>query len=150
MSKSLKNIFSLEGKTFVIIGGAGKMGLSFSETLIENNSNVIVADLDNTIDRLNLKSKDNLHYINCDVCDIDSIKSLFNNCKKLYGKIDGLVYNVMAKPKNYYKEFINYDFDTWNQVINANLSGAFFSVQEASRILNHNPGRTFRFQAFVE
>ena len=44
-------------------------------------------------------------------------------------KIDVLIYNVYSKPKNYYKPYEDYEYETWNNSVNSNLNGAFLISQ---------------------
>ena len=39
-----KNVFSLEGRTALIVGGGG-LGLPIAQALMENGADIIVADL---------------------------------------------------------------------------------------------------------
>jgi len=136
-------IFDLEGKTVVIIGGAGKMGLNFANTLLNANCRVIISDVKNykisdIQKKLGITSNENLSYMSCDVNDVNQIECMFKKIKDLIGTIDGLIYNVMSKPKGYYKSFEDYDIDTWDNVIRGNLTGAFFSSREASKYMKKN------------
>ena len=42
---NILDIFNLEGKVVVIIGGAGKMGLNFAKTLLCVKCRVIISDV---------------------------------------------------------------------------------------------------------
>ena len=44
----LNNLFSLKGKNIVILGGAGKIGISFAETLYNAGAKVILGDINKT------------------------------------------------------------------------------------------------------
>ena len=46
MSKSLKQLLSLQGKTAVVTGGAGYLGTAISETLAELGANLVLASRD--------------------------------------------------------------------------------------------------------
>ena len=41
---NFKNVFSLEGKTALVVGGGG-LGLPIAQALMENGADIIVADL---------------------------------------------------------------------------------------------------------
>ena len=46
MSKTLKEMQSLKGKTAVVTGGAGYLGTAISETLAEFGANLVLASRD--------------------------------------------------------------------------------------------------------
>ena len=48
-SRSVKDLFSLNKKNSLIIGGAGYLGKAMSSTLLELGSNVIIASRNKTI-----------------------------------------------------------------------------------------------------
>ena len=44
--KIIKKLFSLKNRNIIVVGGAGQIGFSFIEILIDSGANVILADLD--------------------------------------------------------------------------------------------------------
>ena len=127
--KNNKNIFSLNNKTIVIFGGTGNMGLNFSSILAKSGAKVYLLDLKK-------KKIDNIQitFYKCDVTKINSVKRALNKIIKKEKNIDTLIYNVYAKPKEYYEKFQSYKLKTWEKVLQVNLTGAFLATQE---IINH-------------
>ncbi len=121
---SPNEIFSMQNKTTVIFGGTGKLGLNFSSVLSNAGGKIYLLDKN--------KIKDlpkNVFFIKCDVSSKKKIYQSLNQVIKKEKKIDVMIYNVYAKPKNYYKEFSSYEVDTWEKVVKANLTGAFLASQ---------------------
>ena len=118
----LIKLFSLKNKNIIIIGGTGKMGISFSKILSEAGARVFLLDIN-----LNKKLIKNpkIIFTKCDVTNESQTKIIIDKIIKKYKKINVMIYNVYSKPKNYYKKFENYDFNTWKKVLDTNLSGAF-------------------------
>jgi len=128
-----KSIFSLENKVILILGGAGKLGRSFSKSLVTAGAKVYLLDLN----FFKSKSK-NIISIKCDVSSKTSVTECFEKIIKKEKKIHTVIYNVYAKPLNYYKSFENYDFNTWQDALCVNLSGAFLVCQESIRHFKKN------------
>ena len=125
-----KNLFSLKNKKIIIFGGNGKLGQNFLKTFLSYNAKkIIVADIKNN--KKKIKKVDN--YI-CDVSNENNVNDFFKTIIKKEKKIDTLIYNIYAKPINYYKLDLEYDFETWRKVIDVNLNGAYFVSQ---KIINH-------------
>jgi NAD(P)-dependent dehydrogenase (short-subunit alcohol dehydrogenase family) len=125
-----KDIFDLSKRIIVIIGGCGKMGQNFAKVLSLSGAVVILADLN----PLKEKIAENVHYIHCNASSQESIVQLMAEVIDKFSRIDVLIYNVMAKPKDYYKPFEKYPIEAWNDVMNGNLSGAFVATQEVTKI----------------
>ena len=124
-----KNFFSLKNKNIIIFGGAGKLGQSFSLSLLSAGAKVFILD-QNFPKKLNKKIK----YIKCDVTSKSSVSECFKLILKKVKKIDTIIYNVYSKPVNYYKSFEDYDFKTWQEALTTNLSGAFLVCQ---KVIDH-------------
>jgi len=119
----LYNLFSLKEKNIVILGGTGRIGTSFAETLYNAGANVILGDVN--------KTKNNFSQFEyCDVTDEKSINDFFYKLFKNKKKIHSLIYNVYSKPKNYYKRFEDYETQTWKKVIDTNLTGAYLASKK--------------------
>jgi len=119
-----KNVFSMKNKKVIIIGGTGKLGVNFSQTLSSAGAKVYVLD--------KIKKKTNNENIIFQKCDVDSKKNISKNFQQIIKKekkIDVLIYNVYSKPKNYYQSFEKYNLNTWEKVLKTNLTGAFLSCQ---------------------
>jgi NAD(P)-dependent dehydrogenase (short-subunit alcohol dehydrogenase family) len=121
-----KNIFSLKKKIIVIFGGAGNLGKSFSKSLVTAGSKVYLLDLK----KIGTNNK-NIISIKCNVLSKESVVNCFNEIINKEKKIHAVIYNVYAKPKNYYNSLENYDYSTWEEALNINLSGAFLVCQES-------------------
>ena len=123
-----ENIFSLKNKNILILGGMGLIGLNFADSLSAFGAKVFILDIKKSP---NFKKSNNISYIKCDVTSESSLNKAFSEILKKKIKIHTLIYNVYSKPKDYYKKFENYKYKTWNEVVKANLSGAFLSSQIA-------------------
>jgi NAD(P)-dependent dehydrogenase (short-subunit alcohol dehydrogenase family) len=147
--------FNLQGKAGLIVGGAGKMGLQFAESLSDAGADVMLADLE--IDRAQPVGSRNaagrVAAFKMDVTSERSVEEGFAQAQaqmRSWGRsLDFLVYNVMAKPPGYYRDFENYDRETWNSVIAGNLTGAFHCAQKATALMRPQRSGSMVFTASI-
>ena len=91
--KIIKKLFSLKNRNIIVVGGAGQIGFSFIEILIDSGANVILADLDielaekKVLKKYNDKNK--VQIVKLDVSQSSSIKDFTNLIKPKH--IHGLV-----------------------------------------------------------
>jgi len=126
----MNNLFRLKNKKILILGGLGKLGKQFINTFIDYGAEkIIVVDIVEPP-----KSTKKINYYKCDLSDNVKLNHLFDTILSKEKKIHSLVYNVYSKPKDYYKENINYDLSTWKKVVDVNLTAAYISSQ---KIIKH-------------
>lgn len=132
--------FNVSQKNALIIGGGGKLGCVFGKTLCGAGAHVILVDIN--LANLKKSAKELKAFGNyvvttyvCDVTKPQEVKVLFRKIKKKYKQLDILIVNTMAKPKDYYKNFETYSFETWKKVSDTNLAGTFLCCQKAVSIM---------------
>lgn len=132
-----EEIFKLDRKTVVIVGGAGKIGRQFGLVLSFSGASVAIMDLDETecigiADDITSKTGNTTCGIGIDASCEKKVKKAFEMVNKKLGKTAILIYNVMAKPKGYYRPLEKYSLAVWEKVLDGNLTGAFLCCKEAS------------------
>jgi len=77
----------------------------------------------------------NMSALSCDVTNADAVDALFSQIKKAHGRLDVLFNNagtnVPAMPID------ELSVEQWQQVINVNLTGAFFAARWAFALMRH-------------
>ena len=128
----------LNNKIVVITGGAGLLGSSFCECIIEKNGICIIADFNPESGELcknNLLQKypsAKIHYIHLDINSKESILSLIENLQSRFGKIDAVVNNAYPRNKNYGRHYLDVDYADFCENLNLNLGGYFLVGQQFS------------------
>ena len=92
--KEMKDLFSLNEKVIIVTGGMGYLGRVMVKSLIEFGGIVVISDISESSVESILESTEGmerLHVVKCDLTKTDSIKQMFSNVDRLYGKIDVLV-----------------------------------------------------------
>ncbi len=133
-------------KVILITGGTTGIGFACAEYLIEAGYDVIITGKS----RINLeKSLEKLHNkatgILSDTASLTEIDKLVNEVRRKYNKIDGLFINAGIFHSSTFAGTTESVFD---QTMNVNFKGAFFTIQKFIPILN-NPSAVVLNSSFV-
>ena len=137
----MENIFDISNKVAVITGGAGLLGVQFAKVLADYGANVILTDYDINECKKKVKelSNENIIAMKLDVTLksdwIDVLAKIFND----YGSIDILVnsaaYTNKTKTDSFNNTFENTTLESWNQMLNVNLTGSFLGCQTVAKYM---------------
>lgn len=137
----------LDNKVAVVTGSSRKIGRSIALILAESGADVVVnyvkdeeaaADVSEQIKDIGRKSL----FIKADVTNPKEVQSLISSTVDKLGRIDILVNNV---GQFVMKKLVDTSADEWEQMVNTNLSAAFYGckfaceymrVQQYGRIVN--------------
>jgi NAD(P)-dependent dehydrogenase (short-subunit alcohol dehydrogenase family) len=102
--KSVKKLFDLSGRTAVITGGGGFLGVKHAEAIAWAGGIPFLADLDGDMardaaDRISYQFNVPAQGIRVDVTDENSVEMLLNRVIDNHGSIDILVNNAANNPK---------------------------------------------------
>ncbi len=129
-------MFDIKGKKALIIGAAGDLGFSMLEALIENGTQVVAIDVDESLKEISEKFKErnlNFDYIITDISQRNNIYKSFDEAIKILGgKIDILV-NSAGIQRRYKSE--EFPIEEWDKVISINLTAMFLYCQLAGKIM---------------
>ena len=136
------NLFDLRGRTALITGAAGLLGVEHAEALLEVGAKIVLTDID--AEALNfvqefLNKKFDSEKIILEVMNVtkkDEIDKVANNLWNKNLHIDILVNNAAIDPKvkkdhsfSETSRFENFMLDQWNLEILVGLTGAFLASQ---------------------
>ncbi len=139
--KTIIEKFNLEGKTALITGGAGLLGLEHAKALLEVNSNVVLTDVNDyalqsakkTLSFLADSSK--IITMVMDVTNVESIRSVLSSLENIGLRVDILVNNAAIDPKVKdtglfeTSRLENFTINQWDLQIAVGLTGAFLCSQ---------------------
>jgi NAD(P)-dependent dehydrogenase (short-subunit alcohol dehydrogenase family) len=126
----------LENKIVFITGGAGLIGRSFVEALVEQNATIVIGDIDlKSGNKLKKEIQDKfpnsiIEVIEFDITNKCSITKGIEYCTINFNKIDVLINNAYPRNKNYGKHFFDVTFEDFNENVNLNLGGYFLTSQQ--------------------
>lgn len=121
-----------------IVTGAGSgIGRAVAVTLLGAGYRVALAGrraeaLQETAELSKAAAEDVLA-VQCDVGDPESVKALFDSANARFGRLDVLFNNAGSGTPPMPLEDI--PVESWQAVVNANLSGAFYCTQQAFRLM---------------
>jgi 3-hydroxybutyrate dehydrogenase len=149
---AFNDALKMNDKVVVVTGGAQGIGWSIITTFLCQGGTVICADLkkpdEQLVKGLGEQSK-RLHCYEADVTEPESIKLLFEEIARTFGKVDILANNAGI----IYKDPIdNMDLHQWNNLLKVNLTGLmlmtretvpFMKKQKWGRIINSSSIQAF-------
>lgn len=130
----------MNNKTVLITGGARGIGRAISLIFSRNNFNIII-NYNNSYNLANDLLKEILSYgfsaeiYKADISDINQVLSMVKYCIAKYNKIDVLVNNAGIAQQKLFTDISESD---WNNMINTNLTGAFFCTKEVVKNMIKN------------
>ena len=132
---------SLKDKVALITGGSKGIGLGIAEALLEQGMKVAITsrseetakaaarDLD--------KNEDNVLGIAADVRDYESQQKAVAAVLNKFGKIDVLIANAGL---GHFENISDMSVQQWNETIDTNLTGVFYSVKSSLKALKDSKG----------
>ena len=131
----------LKGKTAVITGGAGGIGLETAKLFLEENAEgILLVDLDN--DQLKDAAKslesDRVKFFAADVSQSDQVKAYTEKAIREFGKIDILFLNAGIEGK--VLPLTEYPEDLYDKVMDVNVKGVWLGMKHAFPYLKENGG----------
>ena len=125
-----RNIFSLEGRTAVVIGGTSGIGRVLSLGLADAGADVIASGrrreyVDETATEIERRGRQTLR-ICSDVCNRESLEQLLAASLQRFGKVDILI-NCAGKIKR--MPTLSMPEEEWADIVDTNLTGTLRACQ---------------------
>lgn len=125
-SETIKNLFCLKGKTAMITGGSGALGLAMAQGLAEYGANIVLtartkSKLDEAVATIK-ETGANVLAVACDTIIEDQCVNAVNEAVKAFGGVDILV-TAAGIARRYPAE--EFPADSFAEVMNTNVNGTF-------------------------
>jgi len=127
-------------KTAIVTGGGQGIGKAIARTLLENNFNVILAEIDSEAGReaqAELRDFGPAVFIETDVSSEPSVVYMVEETVRRFRRIDCLINNAAVNSK---KPIHNMTLEEWNSTIGVNLTGAFLCAKYTSSHISLQQG----------
>ena len=136
--------FNLNGRTAIVTGGAGLLGVEFCRTLAQAGAQVVVADLNTSAAQQVAEAlkQEGLAVlaVSVDVSQPKSVQAMMTAALDGFGHLDILVNSAALDPKfdaaqqgEHRNTFEDYPLEAWQQALDVNLTGMFLCCQAAAR-----------------
>jgi len=134
MTKSIRDLFDLTGRTAIVTGGSRGIGKEMAEGIAEAGANLMLCArraewLDETVNALQAKGY-NVAGQTCDVSKPDEVQSVVDATVAKFGKVDILINNAGVSWGEMPEDM---PLEKWKFVLDVNLTGCFLFAQAAGR-----------------
>lgn len=119
----------LNNKIAIVTGSSSGIGKAIAEKFVSEGASVVFSDI-NEVDVSQFGDK--AIFVKCDVSKSDQVDSLINKCVEKFGKIDIMVNNAGIGSLG---DSLTMSDDVWKKTIEINLSGVFYGIRAAGRIM---------------
>ena len=121
-------MFDLKGKTALVTGGNGGIGLGMAQGLAAAGARIAIAGRDKAKNKEAVKSLPDAVAVEADLRDEKACRAMVDEAAKRLGRLDILVNNAGT---NIRKRPEEYTLDEWKLVLDTNLTSAFVAAQAA-------------------
>ncbi len=133
----MKNLFSLEGKVALIIGGTRGIGKGVAKGLGMSGAKLVVSSrsasaCEEAAKELAAETGVDVLGIPCDVTSIEDLQRLINDIDKAFGRLDILVNSAGV---NVRKDSVDVTEADWDLVQDVQTKATFFTCQAAARYM---------------
>ena len=130
-------MIDLSGKTFIITGGNGGIGLGMAEGIVMAGGSVVIWGRN---EEKNAAAVETLAKLGgsatahgCDVADEAQVIETVERSAADFGRIDGLFANAGRGGTG--TPFLELTLDEWRSVMDTNLDGVFLTLREAAKFM---------------
>ncbi|HYU64829.1 MAG TPA: SDR family oxidoreductase [Candidatus Paceibacterota bacterium] len=141
MKSNIFKTFSLKGKTVILTGGFGFLGLQYTTTLGQAGANLVIWDLKDDdilqkiVRRIRKETKIKILAQSVDITDETAVQRAVNEVLKKFKTIDVLINNAALNPgigeesKKFFSPYEKYPIDLWKKEFDVNVHGAMICIK---------------------
>ncbi|MBY8911793.1 dihydroanticapsin 7-dehydrogenase [Bacillus sp. YC2] len=121
---------NLTDKTVLITGGASGIGYAAVQAFLNEQANVVVADIDEAQGEAMIRKENNdrLHFVQTDITDETACQNAVQSAIDTFGGLDVLLNNAGIEIVAPIHEM---ELSDWNKVLDVNLTGMFLMSKHA-------------------
>ena len=113
----------LEGRTTIITGGAGGIGLATARRFTQEGAKVVVVDVDDDNGGRAAEEVGGI-YVRCDVTDAEQVEAMVAQAHSTYGSVDVAFNNAGISPPDD-DSILDTGLEAWRRVQEVNLTSVF-------------------------
>lgn len=125
----------LDGKTALITGGAGAIGLAAGKLFLQEGANIVLVDVSELALQQTVRSigNDRLSYVAADVASPDDTRRFVQATLDRHDRIDIFLANAGIEGAAH--PIPDYDLETFDRVLAVNVRGVFLGLQQVIPIM---------------
>lgn len=125
---------NLTDKTVLITGGASGIGYAAVQAFLNQEANVVVADIDEAQGEAMIRKENNdrLHFVQTDITDEPACQNAIRSAVDKFGGLDVLINNAGIEIVAPIHEM---ELSDWDKVLNVNLTGMFLMSKHALKYM---------------
>ncbi|ANF38558.1 dihydroanticapsin 7-dehydrogenase [Bacillus velezensis] len=125
---------NLTDKTVLITGGASGIGYAAVQAFLNQQANVVVADIDEAQGEAMIRKENNdrLYFVRTDITDEPACQNAIRSAADKFGGLDVLINNAGIEIVAPIHEM---ELSDWNKVLNVNLTGMFLMSKHALKYM---------------
>jgi gluconate 5-dehydrogenase len=142
MTKNVKDLFDLTGRTAIVTGGSRGIGKEMAEGLAEGGANLVLCArrqewLNETVEEFTENGVD-VRGVVADVSSTEDVEKVVGETVSHFGRVDILVNNAGISWGEMPEDM---PLEKWQKVLDVNLTGCFLMAQAVGReMLKHGSG----------
>jgi NAD(P)-dependent dehydrogenase (short-subunit alcohol dehydrogenase family) len=142
---------NLQNKTALITGGSKGIGYGIAEALLEKGINVAITSrsqesADKAAESLSKNAKGEVLGLQADVRSFENQQTCVNAVLDKWGKLDIVIANAGL---GHFAPIDEMEIDKWNEVIDTNLTGVFYTIKSSVEALKKNGGYFFTISSLA-
>ena len=139
--KSLRDLMNLSGRTALVTGAAGHIGLALAEALLELGARVVLQDRDPALcekaaEGHSARGLENVEWVSADLSDEGQTRQMVRSVCERQGRLDILVHCAAfvgtTDFPGWAEPMERQSAQAWDAAIRVNLTAAFVLIQEAA------------------
>lgn len=142
----LTRLFGLAEQTAAVVGGAGRIGRSLCQALVEAGANVAILDSDalaaqTLAEELSGATGRRVLAVTVDISDPEQLAVSVEQVTAEFGPPQMLVNSAQFRGSGFYSsQAEDYPLEAWRQVLDVNLTGVQLACQAFGRSMSRNGG----------
>ncbi len=130
-----------EGKVALVTGAAHGIGRAVVEDLLAEGASLVAADVEEgplhrTVAEL-AAGRDTVRAVAGDISRREDVHRMVTACRETFGRLDVLVANAAVTDAQH---LLAVEDARWQRMLDVNVTGTFFCIQEAARVMAEQGG----------
>ena len=123
----------LADRVALVTGGAHGIGKAIAERLVDRGASVVIADIDGDAAAATAAALGRgADALSCDISSSDDLRRAVERCVERFGRLDILAANAATADV---VNLMDISETAWRRIVDVNLTGTFFSIQEAAHVM---------------